>query len=232
MNTGLSRRRFLQVSAVTTAGAVLAGCATAPTATLNESPVTTPDEALARLMEGNQRYVGNKTVDPNQTSDRRVALTGEQHPFATIFSCVDSRVPPELVFDRGLGDLFVIRTAGQAVDNAVLGSLQFGVAELKIPLLVVMGHQSCGAVKATLEAVENGTTAPAQIGVLVEDIRPAIEATEGMEGDHLANAVDENVRLVVERLNHTPILQEAVAAGTLKIVGTRYDFGTGEVVVL
>src|SRR5688572_32698659 len=136
MNIGISRRRFLQVSAVTTAGAVLAGCAAAPAATLNESPVATPDEALTRLMEGNQRYVGNKTVDPNQTSDRRVALTGEQHPFATIFSCVDSRVPPELVFDRGLGDLFVIRTAGQAVDDAVLGSLQFGVAELKIPLLM------------------------------------------------------------------------------------------------
>jgi carbonic anhydrase len=149
-----------------------------------------------------------------------------------IFSCVDSRVPPELVFDEGLGNLFVIRTAGQVIDNAVLGSLEYGVAELGIPLLMVLGHENCGAVKATIEAIEANAIAPAQISFLVEGIRPAIEASAGMEGDHLTHAVHANVELGVGALMNSPILSDAVAQGTLQIVGGIYDLDSGLVEVI
>ncbi len=133
-----SRRAFLHVSSVAVAGVTLAACAatttSAPQPTIGaEAPVTNSDQALQRLMEGNQRYVTNKTLPVNESESRRMDVAKGQQPFATIFSCVDSRVPPELVFDRGLGDLFVIRTAGHVLDKAVLGSLEFGVAELHIP---------------------------------------------------------------------------------------------------
>jgi carbonic anhydrase len=137
-----------------------------------------------------------------------------------------------LIFDRGLGDLFVIRTAGQVLDNAVLGSLQFGVAELKIPLLVVLGHEKCGAVKATVEAVENNATAEAEINWLVDGIRPAVEAAKAQSGDLLDNAVKANVSLTVEHLKGSSILSEAVESGELKIVGARYDLDTGLVEVI
>jgi carbonic anhydrase len=145
---------------------------------------------------------------------------------------VDSRVPPELVFDRGLGDLFVIRTAGQVIDTAVLGSLEFGVAELKIPLLMVLGHEKCGAVKATIETVEKGGTAEADIEALVNGIRPAVEHAKGEAGDLLDNAVKANVVAVVQKLKQSPILKEAIEQGKLTIVGARYDLDTGAVETL
>lgn len=197
-----------------------------------ENPVANADEALQRLLEGNERYAANKSVDLNESQNRRAEVAGGQSPFATIFSCVDSRVPPELIFDRGLGDLFVIRTAGQVLDNAVLGSLQFGVAELKIPLLLVLGHEKCGAVKATVEAVENNATAKAEINWLVDGIRPAVEAAKAQSGDLLDNAVKANVSLTVEHLKTSSILSEAVGKGELKIVGARYDLDTGLVEVI
>jgi carbonic anhydrase len=226
----LSRREFLKASGLTAVSVTLAACA--PTQVSTEAPVTNADEALQRLLEGNERYVANKSIDLNESQSRRVELAKGQNPFATIFSCVDSRVPPELVFDRGLGDLFVIRTAGQVVDNAVLGSLEFGVAELKIPLLVVLGHESCGAVKATVEAVENNATAEAEINWLVDGIRPAVEEAKTQSGDLLDNAVKANVFLTDERLKGSPILSEAVETGELKIVGARYDLNTGAVEVI
>jgi carbonic anhydrase len=229
----LSRRDFLSISALAFSGAVLSSCAPAvaqpaaqPTA---EAAVTSADEAIQRLKEGNLRYVGNKTVDPNQTEARRVELAGGQHPFATILGCVDSRVPPELVFDRGLGDLFVIRTAGQVVDKAVLGSIEFGAAELGIPLIVVLGHEKCGAVKATIETLAANGEAEGSIAYLVEGITPAVEKAKGQAGDELDNVVRANVGLVVEALNKSTILSEAVSAGKLKIVGGRYDLDTGAV---
>ena len=168
----------------------------------------------------------------NESKSRRVELAKGQNPFATIFSCVDSRVPPELVFDRGLGDLFVIRTAGHVIDKAVLGSLEFGVAELKIPLLLVLGHEKCGAVKATVEAVENNATAEAEINWLVDSIRPAVEQAKAQPGDLLDNSVKANVSLTVEHLKQSSILSEAVEKGELKIIGARYDLDTGVVEVI
>jgi carbonic anhydrase len=229
----LSRRTFIRFSGLAVASAGLAACQpvtldgpTRPAPT-PVPPVTNGEEALQRLLAGNQRYALNKSIPMNESEQRRIEVAAGQHPFAMIFSCVDSRVPPELVFDEGLGDLFVIRTAGQVIDNAVLGSLEFGVAELGIPLLMVLGHEKCGAVKATLEAVEAEATAPAEINFLVEAIRPAIEMSEELEGDHLANAVHVNVELVVEQLNQSAILSDAVAQGALQIIGAIYDLDTG-----
>jgi len=121
--------------------------------------VSSPDEALSWLVEGNERYAQARLERPNQGADRRAVLAQGQHPFATIFGCSDSRVPVELVFDRGLGDLFVVRTAGHVVDRAVLGSIQFGVKELEVPLIMVLGHEGCGAVAAAVDAITRGTTA-------------------------------------------------------------------------
>jgi carbonic anhydrase len=225
-----SRRDFLKASGLTAVSLALAACAPAQAPT--EGPVTNADEALQRLMEGNERYVANKSTDLNESQSRRAELAQGQKPFATIFSCVDSRVPPELVFDRGLGDLFVIRTAGHVIDNAVLGSLEFGVAELKIPLLMVLGHEKCGAVKATVEAVEKNATAEGEINWLVEGIRPAVEDVKSQSGDLLDNAVKANVTLTVERLMGSAILSEALEKSELRIVGGRYDLDTGMVEII
>lgn len=224
-----NRRHFLHLSGLAVSATVSACVAPIQTPLPVEAPVQTPQEALARLLVGNERYAVNRTLPLNESTQRRAEVAQGQHPFATVFSCVDSRVPPELVFDRGLGDLFVIRTAGHVIDEAVLGSLEFGVAELKIPLLMVLGHEKCGAVNATLEAVEHQTEAPASIGYLVAGITPAIEQAAEQPGDRLDNCVRANVVLTVKRLHESPILAEAVAQGQLLIVGARYDLETGGV---
>jgi carbonic anhydrase len=229
MATLLNRRHFLYGSTLAL-GATVSACVAPIQAPLPvEAPVQNPQEALERLLAGNQRYAANRSLPVNESSQRRSEVAQGQHPFATIFSCVDSRVPPELVFDRGLGDLFVIRTAGQVIDEAVLGSLEFGVAELQIPLLMVLGHEKCGAVKATLEVVERHAEVQASIGYLVNGIKPAIELTAEEPGDALDNAVNANVTLTVKRLQETPILAKAVAQGQLLIVGARYNLETGAV---
>ena len=225
-----SRRDFLKASGLSAVSLALAACSPAQVPT--EGAVSNADEALQRLREGNERYVANKSTDLNESQSRRMELAQRQNPFATIFSCVDSRVPPELVFDRGLGDLFVIRTAGHVIDNAVLGSLEYGVAELKIPLLMVLGHEKCGAVKATVEAVEKNVTAEAEINWLVDGIRPAVEEVKAQPGDLLDNAVKANVMLTVERLKGSAILSEALEKSELRIVGGRYDLDTGMVDII
>jgi len=142
---------------------------------------------------------------------------------------VDSRVPPELVFDRGLGDLFVVRTAGQALDNAGLGSIEFGVEELNIPLVMVLGHQKCGAVAATIEVLEKKAEAHDQIRTLVELIKPAVEKVKNKPGDLLDNAIRANIALGVDKLKTTPILTEHLEKGKMKIVGAYYNLDTGVV---
>jgi len=233
-NRTLTRRTFLHSLGAAAAGAALSACAgtiASPPTSTPEGPVTNADEALQRLLDGNRRYVAHQSIEVNESETRRIEVAQGQNPFATLFSCVDSRVPPELVFDRGLGDLFVVRTAGQVIDSAVLGSLEYGVAELKIPLLMVLGHEKCGAVKATIETIEKNATAEADINALVEAIRPAVEKVRGQPGDLLDNAVKANVELTVSLLKTSPILAEAVENGTLKIVGARYDLDTGVVEV-
>lgn len=228
-STLLNRRRFLYGSTLAV-GATVSACVAPIQAPLPvEAPVQNPQEALDRLLAGNQRYAANRTLPVNESSQRRTEVAQGQYPFATIFSCVDSRVPPELVFDRGLGDLFVIRTAGHVIDEAVLGSLEFGVAELQIPLLMVLGHGKCGAVKATLEAVEHNAEAPASIGYLVKGIKPAVELAATQTDFTLDSCINAHVTLTVNHLRETPILAGAVAQGQLLIVGARYNLETGSV---
>jgi carbonic anhydrase len=219
----------------TPAGPLSTGANTPPAKSLVAEPsVSTPAEAWARLEAGNARFAAGTVTHPDATGDRREQLAGGQHPFATVFSCVDSRVPPELVFDQGLGDLFVIRSAGHVTDHAVLGSLEYGVAELKIPFLLVLGHEKCGAVKATIEAVEKHSPAGGtDIDDLVAGIRPAVEkAKTGNPADLLDATVRTNTQAVVAALAGKSILGEAVKAGTLKIAGARYDLDTGTVELL
>lgn len=230
-NTTPNRRQFLALSGIAITSAALGAATPAAAASVApaEPPVKTPDEALARLMEGNERFVADKTIDPNQSPARRAELAKGQKPFATVLSCVDSRVPPEIVFDRGLGDLFVIRTAGQVVDKAVLGSIEFGAEELGIPLIVVMGHEKCGAVTAAIETLEKGGKAPGAIEYLVEGIAPAVKAVKGKKGDLLDNAVQANVDNSVAVLKKSKILAHLLETGKIKIVGARYDLDTGVV---
>ena len=186
----------------------------------------TPDAALKKLMDGNQRYIDQKRTFPDQSRSRISEVAEVQHPFATILACSDSRVAPEIVFDQGLGDLFDIRVAGNFLDDVVLGNIEYATLELGVPLLVIMGHERCGAVKAALD----GKAMPGYISTLVAAIKPAVDATKNQLGDAWDNAVRANVKMNVNKLqSSSPILAEAVKAGKLKVVGARYDLDTGKV---
>ncbi|NAZ85631.1 carbonic anhydrase [Kineococcus indalonis] len=222
-------------------GALLSACdstgASAAPAAVPERPerVSDPDEALELLRAGNARFVAAPEVHHAHPAAHRLHLAEGQHPFAIVLSCADSRVPPELVFDQDLGDLFTVRTAGQVVAPPVLGSLQYGVEHLHVPLLVVLGHEGCGAVKAALEAVEAGS-APSGTAVdsLVDAIRPAAErALAGVDEAHrLDEAVRLNVADGVAALEADPVLAGAVQAGRLRVVGATYDLQDGAVAFL
>lgn len=190
------------------------------------------DAALKLLIEGNQRFTTGKMQKPRQNEERRKEVSTSQKPFAAVLGCADSRVPPELIFDCGLGDIFTVRSAGQVIDRAVLGSLELGVAELGIPLILVLGHSNCGAVKETLEVVKGHAHVHDQIQMLVEGIKPAVEAASGKQGDNVDNIVRANVELIVNKLKNTPLLTEAINRGELKIVGGRYDLLSGAVDII
>ena len=226
------RREFLHLSGLTTIGAFLLGHKLTPVSYASSAPLptdTSANAAIQTLKEGNQRYVSMKPIHPNLSVERRTEVAKGQKPFAIIFECVDSRVPPELVFDRGLGDLFVIRTAGQALDKAALGSIEFGVEEFNIPLVMVLGHQKCGAVAATIEVLEKKAEAHDQIRKLVELIKPAVEEVKGQSGNLLDNAIRANIALGVNKLKTSPILAEHLEKGKIKIVGAYYNLDTGVV---
>ncbi len=185
-----------------------------------------PDTALKNLKEGNLRYVTGKNTHPNFSLQRRVEVAQGQTPFAIIVGCADSRVPPELVFDQGLGDLFVVRVAGEVLDAPLIGSIEYAAEHLHAPLVVVLGHERCGAVKAALE----GGEMPGHIGALTKSIAPAVEKAKKMPGDALDNAVRAQVQMVVEQLSEMkPILSEMVESGKLRVVGARYDLDTGTI---
>ena len=186
---------------------------------------------LKRLVDGNARFVAGKPTRPGQDAGRRVEVAAGQKPFALVVGCADSRVPPEVLFDQGLGDLFVVRTAGQVIDKAALGSIEYGVEHLHIPLLVVLGHSKCGAVQATCDAVtKGGGKAPGEIGFLIDEIRPAVEHVKAEQGDLVANAVEANVERVVEELSEAkPIVAELAEAHKLTLQGGVYDLTSGKV---
>ncbi len=244
MNTEpyLHRRRFLRSASALAGFLALSGCSPhtmrsilcdAPylraSRVIDEILPDTADAALQRLLRGNRRYAAGRPLHPHESPYRRLDIAEAQKPFATIFGCVDSRVPPEIVFDAGLGDLFVIRTAGHVLDAAVLGSLEFGVVELGIPLLLVLGHEHCGAVTAALEAVEDGAEPEGDIATIVDSIRPAVEQAKEQPGDTLDNAVRVNVEMTVQSLKASPTLASAVTSGALTIAGAYYDLYTGVV---
>lgn len=220
-------RTALTGAAVLGAGFAVASPASAASSTARPRP-STPGQALRELAAGNVRWRTCREQHPDETPAVRQALTSGQHPFAVVLGCVDSRVPPELVFDQGLGDLLTVRTAGEVLDEAVLGSVAYGVLELAIPLVLVLGHQSCGAVRAAVDADESGEPLPAHIQYLADQIAPAIDHTK--EGDARVDAaIDANVRLVRSRLAAEPDLAAKVSAGQLAIVGARYEL-TSQVV--
>jgi carbonic anhydrase len=194
------------------------------------------ETALKWLVEGNARFASGHAEHPERTPKDFLPLAAGQSPIATIFGCADSRVPPEILFDRGIGELFIVRVAGNYVSGsgaAVKGSLEYSVAELGVPLIVVLGHSNCGAVKAAIEHVAQHDSLPGSINDLVNYIKPAVLESEHEPGDRLANAVRANVRRGVERLKRMePILAPAVRAGKLRVVGGVYKLETGKVVLI
>jgi carbonic anhydrase len=222
-----------------------------------DQPSVPPTEAISELKEGNGRYTSGNQQHPResreersymatnsyenagmtflgmtaeQAAKRRAELIKSQHPFATIVSCSDSRVPPEMVFDQGLGDLFICRVAGNVINDENLGSIEYSVDHLGVRLILVLGHQSCGAVKAARETIAAKGKAPGHIESLVTAIKPAVEATAK---DDLETTIKANVKHVVDTLrSSTPILKTAVDSGKIQVIGGYYSLDTGAVTFL
>ena len=230
----LSRRHLLGAGALA-ASAALAGTLAVPASgsAAAASDAIGPSEAFQRLVDGNERYVNNLSRNIDYSAER-VSRAAAQYPFAGFISCADSRIAPEIVFDQGPGEVFVVRLAGNFVDQNGLASIEFGVAVLGIPLLVVLGHTGCGAIAATIDVLENGTVLPGHLPDLANALKPGVErALAENPDDALAAATAENVRYNVERLQTaTPIVGEAVAAGKVKVVGGVYDIATGKVALV
>ena len=188
-----------------------------------------PDQALARLMEGNQRYARDKQQRPNQTLARRRELQDQQHPFAVVLSCSDSRVPPELIFDQGLGDLFVIRVAGNIASDNELGSIEYAVEHLNTKLIVVLGHEKCGAVTAAIQSAN----AQGHLKSIVSAIQPSVDETRNFPGDKVHNCVLANARRVAHQIRESePVLRELSQKGAVKVVAADYALDSGIVTVL
>jgi carbonic anhydrase len=237
--TELTRR-----SAILAAGALAAAPAAAlaqsdrgrgrpfrPAPTRDGKSALTPDQALELLREGNRNFLADRPFAAPLSNQRRLELAAGQAPFAAYVSCSDSRVPPELLFGRGLGELFIIRNAGNTVDTVAMGSIEFAVGVLGVPLVVIMGHESCGAVKAAMDVVDKNASFPGSIGRMIEPIVPAVLAARSRPGDKLEAATRANVSRTVERLRTAsePMLLEPQRQGRLKVVGAYYDLDTGRV---
>ena len=186
-------------------------------------------QSFQRLMAGNTRFVAGMPEHPHQDADTRSELAKGQKPFAVILTCADSRVAPEVVFDQGLGDLFVLRVAGNVADDDVQASIEYAVEHLGAGLVVVLGHERCGAVKAAVA----GGDLPGHLAGLIKQIQPAVEKTRALPGDPVDNAVCANARMVAQQLRDSaPLLKARVQAGTLSVMAARYDLDTGLVEVL
>ena len=196
---------------------------------------TTADEALARLMAGNERFVAGEAKFPTVQKEVLANLARAQRPYATILGCSDSRVPPELLFDAGFGELFIVRVAGNVISPEVMGSLQYAGVHLRTPLFVVLGHDGCGAVGAALAALNGGASEPARITLLLENIIPALRdlpADPAMPEVRMRAAGEANVRWSMHQLFDTPEGRARVAEGHMKLVGAVYDLETGRVRLL
>jgi carbonic anhydrase len=232
-----SRRQFIQGAAVATGAIGLSGSARL-TALAAADPVTRPkpDAVLDHMLEGNNRFALGKPLHPRRTPKDFAALAEGQAPFAAILGCADSRVTPELIFDQGIGDLFVVRIAGNIVSGTgptLKGSIEYAVAELGVRLIMVLGHSGCGACKAAIEHVEANDKLPGAIGDLINPIRPVVKMVAGQPGDKLANVIAANIKVGVKRLEGLdPILSKLAISGELRVVGGVYQLSTGKVEML
>lgn len=227
-------RRSMMLFAASALGMALGGTAFAKEAKAPPKPqnLLSPDGALKRLMEGNARYVEGVSRRHDFKHERE-ALVGGQNPYASILSCADSRIAPEYAFDSGRGDLFVCRVAGNFASEETIASMEYSVAVLGAPLILVLGHERCGAVDATIKALKDDKQPPGHIPSLVSAIAPAVKATAQQSGDALDNATRQNVIDNVGKLKSAaPILNAAVEQGKLKVVGGIYRLATGRVDLL
>lgn len=224
-NVCLTRRGFFSVASM----AALAIPAVAHADT--KAHGITPDEALARLKEGNKRYVSAPELCERSMSERRAAVANSQQPYAVILTCADSRVAPELVFGgTGLGDLFVCRNAGNVADVSALGSIEYAIEHLKSPLIVVMGHERCGAVGAAVDVVTKNAEMPGFIKPMIDAIVPNVIAVKTQAGDLTDNAVKHNAHVNALKIStESKIVEEHVKAGKVRVVHGRYDLDTGAV---
>jgi carbonic anhydrase len=227
----LSRRRVLGFFGAATAGLALAGTVSAKEAKAPPKPqnVVSPDASLEVLVKGNKRYVDG-VARRHDFKTEREALVGGQNPYAGILSCADSRIAPEYTFDSARGDLFVCRVAGNFANDDTIASMEYAVAILDVPLIMVLGHDACGAIDATIKSLKDNTTLPGHLPSLVTSLTPAVKAVSGKPGDQLDNAIRQNVIDNVAKLKSaTPILNSAVEKGKLKVVGGIYRLKDGRV---
>jgi carbonic anhydrase len=226
---GPSRRRVLGLAAAGIGFALTPAWAKDKKSPPKPQNVLSPDGSLARLKEGNARYVDGSTKRHDFAHERE-ALAGGQNPYAAVLSCADSRIAPEYAFDSGRGDLFVCRVAGNFAADETVASLEYAVSVLGTPLILVLGHDACGAVDATIKSLKDGTTLPGHLPSLVDALAPAVKAVSQQGGDVLANAIKQNVIDTVAKLRSaTPILSDAVAKQKLKVVGGVYRLKDGRV---
>lgn len=221
----ISRRNLLKLSATTLGVGIVndrlsLNVLAAPLKISNQN--FTPAAALDELLAGNQRFASQTAKHPHQGAFRLQEVARSQKPFAAILGCADSRVPVEVLFDRGLGDLFVVRVAGNVATPEEIGSLEYATL-LGIKLILILGHERCGAVTAALA----NQPVPGQIGSIIEQIKPAIAETKGQAGDPLKNAIIANVRHQIATLSSSPVMSDLIQTGKLKIVGGYYDLDTG-----
>ncbi len=231
LDSSLTRRRFLANAAALATAVVL------PRFAFASAPprMITGEEALHRLMAGNARFASGKLLSPGRTPAHFRPLAAGQNPIATVLGCADSRVPPEILFDQSIGDIFTVRVAGNYANGAgaaVNGSLEYGVEELNVPLVLVLGHTQCGAVKAAIAHLHDDEL-PAEIKDLVAAVKPAVAESSGTSSDLLINSIRANVKRGVAYLSTVdPILSERVKSGKLKVAGGVYDLATGKVTLL
>jgi carbonic anhydrase len=227
----VARRRVLKFAVAAAAGLAFVSRveAASPKAPPKPENVVSPDAALKRLMAGNARYVEGVSRRHDFKHERE-ALSAGQNPFAAVLSCADSRIAPEFCFDTARGDVFVCRVAGNFASEDIVASFEYAVQVLNTPLIMVLGHDACGAVDATIKSVKDGTTLPGHLPALVDALRPAVEAVQGAPGDMLANAIRRNVVLNVEKLKAAaPILKSFADDKKIRIVGGVYQLKTGRV---
>lgn len=224
-------RSYSIISILTSAtllGSISCSTSTSPDVSAHHAaPSMPPAEALAKLKAGNKRFVSGRMQHPHQNAGRRMEVAKGQHPFAIVLACADSRLGPEVLFDQGLGDVFVVRVAGNVLNDENIGSIEYGVEHLGAPLIVVLGHERCGAVAAAKDTIAAGGRAPGHIQSLVKAIKPAVDQTVGQDAEATGAA---NVRNVVAALQQSkPILHGSIASGKFAVVGAYYDLDSGKV---